>query len=265
MIRYLPGAVIALTLFMASISQEALANPGMMQAQTSSARKTMLTAPTGETQAPKVLPPLTGRVLQTMDGGGYSYIYLKTSSGDKVWVAVSQIPVVVGEEMTFKPGMEMADLHSKSLNRTFEKIIFSDGLLEEKGAKKGKKDAKKSPGSKGTVIASDEKIKVQKATGKNAYTVAELYKLKGKLDKKKIVVSAKVIKVSVGIMNKNWIHLQDGSGDAKKGTNNLVVTSMAVPTVGDVVTATGTLYKDKDFGGGYKYPVIVEQTEIAIQ
>jgi hypothetical protein len=60
-------------------------------------------------------------------------------------------------------------------------------------------------------------------------------------------------------MGKNWVHLRDGSGDAGKGTNNIVVTSQEDPKVGDVVTARGTLYKDKDFGAGYKYPVILEE------
>ena len=63
-------------------------------------------------------------------------------------------------------------------------------------------------------------------------------------------------------MGKNWIHLQDGTGDAAKGTNNLVVTSQDLPQVGDIVTVKGTVYKDKDFGAGYKYNVIMEEASI---
>ncbi|ABQ24247.1 hypothetical protein [Geotalea uraniireducens] len=218
-----------------------------------------------EAVKPKEQTPVTGKVMQTMNGGGYSYILLKKASGDKVWLAVPQMDVELGATLTFKPGMEMADLQSKALNRTFEKIIFSEGLVDGKGGKNAKKSAKKSPGSKGSVATAGEKIKVKKATGPNAYTVAELYKLKGKLDKKKVVVSGKVVRVSAGIMGKNWVHIQDGSGDAKKGTHDLVVTSQAVPVIGEVVTASGTLYKNKDFGGGYKYEVIVEKAELEIQ
>lgn len=218
-----------------------------------------------EAVKPQVQTPVTGKVMQTMNGGGYSYILLKKASGDKVWLAVPQTNVELGATLTFKPGMEMADLQSKSLNRTFNKIIFSEGLVDEKGGKGARKSAKKSPGSKGSVAVAGEKIKVKKATGPNAYTVAELYKLKGKLDKKKIVVSGKVIRVSAGIMSKNWIHIQDGSGDSKKGTHDLVVTSQTVPVIGEVVTAKGTLYKNKDFGGGYKYEVIVEKADLEIQ
>jgi len=75
-------------------------------------------------------------------------------------------------------------------------------------------------------------------------------------------VRGKVAKVSAGIMGKNWIHLQDGSGNQKKGTHNLVVTSQDLPAVGDVVTMGGTFYKDKDFGSGYRYDVIVEEAVI---
>jgi len=107
--------------------------------------------------------------------------------------------------------------------------------------------------------ASSEPVKVEKAKGKDAFTVGELYEKSGTLDRKAVAVRGKVVKVSKGIMGKNWVHLRDGSGDAGKGTNNIVVTSREDPNVGDVVTARGTLYKDKDFGAGYKYPVILEE------
>ena len=107
-----------------------------------------------------------------------------------------------------------------------------------------------------------EPIKVEKAKGAGACNVSETYEKAAELDKKTVVVRGKVVKVSKGIMGKNWVHLQDGSGDSGKGTNNLVVTTQDVPKVGDVVTAKGTLYKDKDFGAGYKYRVIVEEATV---
>lgn len=109
---------------------------------------------------------------------------------------------------------------------------------------------------------SSESVKVEKAKGKDAYTVSELYAQSGTLDKKTVTVRGKIVKVSKMILGKNWVHLRDGSGDAGKGTNNIVVTSREDPKVGDVVTARGTLYKDKDFGAGYKYKVIVEEATI---
>jgi hypothetical protein len=110
--------------------------------------------------------------------------------------------------------------------------------------------------------AASEPIKVEKAKGADAYSVSETYEKAGQLDKKAVVVRGKVVKVSKGIMGKNWVHLQDGSGDPGQGTNDLVATTQDDPKIGSVVTAKGTLYKDKDFGAGYKYRVIVEKATV---
>ena len=71
-----------------------------------------------------------------------------------------------------------------------------------------------------------------------------------------------MVKVSSGIMGKTWVHLRDGSGSAEQMTNNLVVTTQDVPDVGDVVTASGTMHKDKDFGAGYLYALIMEEASL---
>ncbi len=106
-------------------------------------------------------------------------------------------------------------------------------------------------------------VAVEKAAGPGAYTVGELFAKGAALNGKKVTVRGKVVKMSAGIMDRNWIHLRDGSGDPAQRTHDLVVTSQDAPAVGDVVTATGTLAKDKDFGSGYRYAVILEQATVA--
>ena len=216
-------------------------------------------SPSMESLAVEASSEISGTVIETMDSGGYSYALLD-NKGKKTWVAMPETKVVVGMELTFSGGGEMVDFRSASLKRTFDKIWFCGAPIKVAGA--GTIDGKKSPGSEGAVPAVKETIKVEKAAAENAYKVAELYAKSASLDKKTIVVKGKVVKVSAGIMAKNWVHIQDGSGDAKTKTNNLVVTTQDLPKVGDVVTASGTLYKDKDFGGGYKYDVIVEEATI---
>lgn len=120
------------------------------------------------------------------------------------------------------------------------------------------KDSGATGGSKAAAAAKEAKISVPKAKGPNAYTVEGAFANSAKLDKQKVVIRGKVVKVSSGIMGKNWIHLQDGTGSAAKGTHDLVFTSKDTAKMGDVVTASGTLGKDRDFGSGYKYSVIVE-------
>ena len=111
-------------------------------------------------------------------------------------------------------------------------------------------------------LCADAAPKSETPAGK-VYKVSELFKDKAALDKKQVTVKGKVVKVSSGIMNRNWIHLQDGSGSPATKDNDLsVTTSQELPATGKVVTITGTLAKDKDFGSGYFYKVIVEDATI---
>jgi hypothetical protein len=117
-------------------------------------------------------------------------------------------------------------------------------------------------GSSGRVVVPPLDVKIAKASGDNGYTVAELYAKGKEIDKQKVRVHAKVVKVSTHIMGKNWIHLQDGTGAANDGTHDLVATSQQEPKVGEIVTVEGVLYADKDFGAGYRYDVIIEEATV---
>jgi hypothetical protein len=201
---------------------------------------------------------LSGKVVETMDSGGYTYAQIETASGKRIWVAAPKMKITEGQDISFVPGATMPNFRSKTLNRTFDEIVFSPGpLREQKPA-----HSAETTGSKAQVVKTTEQIKVEKASGKNAYTVGEIYKNSKDLDKKNVVIRAKVLKVSQGIMGKNWLHIQDGTGDPAKGTRDLVVTTADLPSVGDVVTLSGTLSRDKDFGAGYRYKVIVENATI---
>jgi hypothetical protein len=200
-------------------------------------------------------PSLSGKVVETMNAGGYSYVLLE-NKGKKTWVAVTEMKITVGSEMAFKPGAPMTNFTSKSLNRTFDTIYFSGGPVT---AGKALGD---SPHGKPSEPVVEKNIKVEKAAGADAYTVEEVYKKTAALNGKTVIVKGKVVKVSSGIMGKNWIHLQDGTGDPKNGSNNLVVTSDDTASKGDIVTMKGTITKDKDFGSGYKYSVIMEKGNV---
>ena len=76
------------------------------------------------------------------------------------------------------------------------------------------------------------------------------------------MVRGKVVKISQGIMGTNWIHLQDGTGNPMDNTHDLVVTSATVPEKEAIITVSGNLTADKDFGAGYKYSAIIENAEV---
>ncbi len=246
---------------------------GLIACNGDSGKKSESQAPAGTgIEAPVKMDVLSGKVAETMNSGGYTYILLD-KEGEKIWVAVPEMQISVGEEVVLQPGIEMVNFTSSTLNRTFEKVIFSTGPVSEKGEPVEKHmempqgdspmGMMKAPASGGMGAGTPiDDVKVEKATGQNAYTIAEIYEKKSGLCNNKVLVRGKVVKVLPKIMGKNWIHLQDGSGDEKKGNYDLVVTSQDMPSVGDVITVSGTVYTDKDFGAGYKYNVIVEEAII---
>ena len=64
-------------------------------------------------------------------------------------------------------------------------------------------------------------------------------------------------------MGANWLHIQDGTGEA--GTNDLTVTTSQMAEVGATVVVEGVLVMDRDFGSGYKYAVIIENAAVTIE
>lgn len=75
------------------------------------------------------MPKLAGKVLETMDSGGYTYAQIATADGN-VWVAVPKTKIKKGQTVAFQPGQPMPNFTSKSLGRTFDVIYFSGGIAE---------------------------------------------------------------------------------------------------------------------------------------
>ena len=92
-------------------------------------------------------------------------------------------------------------------------------------------------------------------------TVAALHQDKTALGGKLVRVEGKVVKVNNGIMGRNFVHLQDGSGD--ENSNRVIATSTMTAALGDRVVITGRAVLDRDFGSGYLYPLLIEDAAIA--
>ncbi|MBT8386529.1 MAG: hypothetical protein KJO12_03890, partial [Ignavibacteria bacterium] len=104
----------------------------------------------------------------------------------------------------------------------------------------------------------EEDISIE--TPQGSKTVEQIFNEKISLSGKTVKVKGKVVKINQNIMNRNWIHIQDGTGG--ETNSDLVVTSQDLVAVGDIVIAEGIVASDKDFGSGYFFPVIVEDAKI---
>jgi len=197
-------------------------------------------------------------VLETMNGGGYTYVQVKSESG-VIWAAGPQTSVKVGDRVNLGDGMLMSDFHSETLDRDFEEIYFV-GSIEVVGGG-GSVPAMASAHGAGDAPAAVEIGTVKKADGGS--TIAELYAGKSDLAGKPVLVRGRVVKYTANIMGRNWLHIQDGSGEG--GTGDLTVTTNGTAKIGDLVLVKGTAAVNKDFGAGYSYELIVEEATVTVE
>ena len=215
-----------------------------------------------------------GKVLETMNSGGYTYVHLDTGQ-EKIWAAGPETEVAVGQEIVMDKGMAMPQFHAKSLDRTFEVIYFVGAIMDaaaaeaagetvphdhpatEKTASPHGGGGMGSGGSHNVV----EKVTVQdvaKASG--GYTVAEIFTQSVSLSGQTVKVRGQVVKFTPNIMGTTWVHIQDGTGSG--ATADLTVTTSDVVAPGDLVLVEGPLTVNKDFGAGYKYDAIIEGASV---
>lgn len=238
-------------------------------------------------------PVLKGTIIEFQDVKDYTYLHLKDSTG-QIWAAIPKTVVETEKEIELSNIIVMKDFQSKTLDKIFDIILF--GVPSIKGqaikAQAGIMPSEKMPGkmmsgmppgmmpgssmpgssmpqgstpnamgaSQPRIILKD--MKLSKATGKDAYSIEEVYSQKKELSKKTVTVRAKVVKFLPGVMEKNWIHIQDGTGSAETETHDITVSTLDIAEVGDEVIVHGTLEINKNFGSMHSFAVIIEDASL---
>jgi hypothetical protein len=182
-----------------------------------------------------------GTVLEKLDAASYTYVHVDTGT-EKIWAAAGRFDVAVGDRVRVSLDMPMENFHSETLERDFPLIYFAEGIEKE--------------GAPGRAPAGP--AVVAPVPGHGATSVADVWAKRSALAGTEVTVRGTIVKFNGGIMGRNWIHIQDGTGRAEDGTDDLTVTTEAPARVGDVITAKGILAVDRDFGAGYSYKAILE-------
>lgn len=240
--------------------------------------------PTNANAFAKNMQGTTGTVVETMNSSGYTYMLI-ASGTEKTWVAIPETSIDQGTEVTYNSGMIMKNFDSKTLGRTFETIIFSSGLVgtananihgstpddsfsaavkteQKKASASSPPAAMEASGGSSGAISPYQEITVAKSEATNGYSVEEIFSQAKKLNGQTIILRGIVTKVSANIMGRNWIHLQDGTGDPMQNTHDIVATSSEMPDINSEIMIEGVLTAAKDFGAGYKYAAIIEKAVV---
>lgn len=214
---------------------------------------------------------LTGKVLETTNVSSYTYVQFDTGK-QKVWAAAPTFKVKVGDTVTISNSMAVAGYYSRTLDRNFDSVYFTDKVAVN-GAKA---EWMESPAAKAMAAQNGKLPSGHPDIGKapkvdltgikkadSGLTVEEIFAKAGELKGKTVKVRGKVTKYNGKILGKNWIHVKDGTGST--GNNDLMVTSDAKAKVGDTVLVTGKVAVNRDFGSGYKWPVMIEDAKVTVE
>ncbi len=211
-------------------------------------------------------------IKNVMHTSQYSYFNIsevgnpKVKEADTVWAACNFMEAKVGDTLYYKTASSIKDFPSKELHRTFKDLLLIDEL--SKTSDFVKKEMAGVAGH-GAMSTSDTAmpgkpqitkvdVKVDKAQG--GITIGELYAKKENFNGKTVKIKGKVTKFSPDIMQKNWIHLQDGT--VGNGKYDLTITTVETVKVGDIITIEGKIAINKDLGYGYFYEVLMEEAKI---
>jgi len=182
-----------------------------------------------------------------------AYTYLKVDNNNKeVWIAITKQDIKEGSTVYYKEGLKMENFTSPELQRTFEAVYFVQEISDQPIKAKMPEELMGSEPKKPVLSKLDIKIEQPE----DGIPIGELYAKRNEYSGKTVKVKGQVTKVNIAIMERNWIHLQDGTSEGKDF--DLTITTIHEPKVGDVVTYSGTLTLNKDFGSGYSYELLLE-------
>ncbi|MBN4082887.1 hypothetical protein JYT50_00715 [bacterium AH-315-A23] len=185
------------------------------------------------------------------NAGTYTYVSV-TEESNMYWIAIPNTKVIVGATYYYTGGVLMKDFESKQLKKTFEYVTFVEGIRTTEKISATKDEKKHSH------INTPEIIKID--LPENGTSLNKLFSEKESFSNKVIIVKGKVVKVNNGIMNRNWVHISDGT--QFEGIKSLTITTLEMVKVGDIVTFEGTIILNKDFGQGYLYEILMEESKL---
>ena len=191
------------------------------------------------------------KVKEVLQTGTYTYLFVNENEED-YWMAISKTDIKIDDHLFYEDAVVMKDFKSDELDRTFDKILF----VGEIGGVKLQEANVPNDSIHNPLTKEDKKPEISVGRAPDGITIAELFEQAADYANKKVIIRGQVVKINSGIMDRNWVHLQDGTGES--GKTDLTFTTQEEVTIGDIVTLEGTVAIDKEYGAGYVYPLIVE-------
>ncbi len=187
------------------------------------------------------------------------YTYLNVNEdGVKSWIAIPKKDIEVGGTYYYRGGLKKTNFKSAEYDRVFETLYLVSDVIKDPSLGEAGGMAGGSPhGAPSGDVVLEQKTKLDPPSG--GISLAELFANRKKYEGQTVRVIGRCVKLNNMIMNRNWVHLQDGSLSGA-GTDLTVTTTENIP-LGSIVSMEGKITLNKDFGAGYKYEIIMEEAK----
>jgi starvation-inducible outer membrane lipoprotein len=186
------------------------------------------------------------------------YTYLNVSEdGVMTWIAIPKKEVKKGGTYYYRGGLKKTNFKSVEYDRVFETLYLVSDVSEDPGMS-GMAAGASPHGNTAPDAPIEQTTKIDPVPG--GITIAELLENRKKYEGQTVRIKGRCVKLNNMIMNRNWIHLQDGS--LKDKTIDLTVTTTENIPLGAIVALEGKIALNKDFGAGYKYDIIMEEAKL---
>ncbi len=196
----------------------------------------------------------TVEVKEVLQATKYTYAKVE-EKGEEYWIAIPSSEIEEGATYQYVGGLKKTNFYSRDFKRTFPTIFLVSSLVNAETGKRS--DQLELHADVGQRVNQATTPASEIAPAEGGISLEELYKNREKYAGKKVTVTGKCVKVNNEIMERNWVHIQDGTMDGDE-PYDLTITTDALIMVGITVTMEGVIALDKDFGAGYRYDIIME-------
>ena len=209
---------------------------------------------TNEKAIPTVEPVINNdihivEILDTLPTENYIYAFVSDGQ-DQYWLASEKTELKLNGRYYLRGRIPQYDFYSKEHDRTFDTVFFISQIISVDHNLTNEGRLKESSES----ISTKDWTAMEEITVEGSTTIKDLIENKESLGGQTIQVSGLCVKVNNDIMDRNWVHIQDGT----MNDFDLVITTSEKVSIGDIVTFSGVVVIDRDFGAGYIYEVIIE-------
>lgn len=195
------------------------------------------------------------KILEVIPASNYVYLKVKEDK-DQFWIATKKREIDLDSTYFYREALLKTEFESKIHNRVFDTIYLVNKLVTQMHG------ANFTTGTPDNIQISEKKkepVEVPSDENKNVSykiypEISAFLDDPNKFEGQAVQLKGKCVKVNSNIMNKNWIHLKDGSQD----DFDLIITTNMSAQEGDIITIQAMVALDKDYGAGYSYDLILE-------